>query len=98
MLHLIEGAFPYFALPLVISLQCVPIAKRIGFALNVYAVENSRNVHHGKIVRIGGLAMFTAFMISMACFMKADATWVVCWMTCTIWRHGRSCCFRLPAR
>ena len=74
MLHLIEGAFPYFALPLVISLLCVPIAKRIGFALNVYAVENSRNVHHGKIVRIGGLAMFTAFMISMACFMKADAT------------------------
>ena len=54
MLHLIEGAFPFFALPFVISLICVPIAKRIGFALKVYAVENNRTVHHGKIVQMGG--------------------------------------------
>ena len=74
MLHLIEGAFPFFALPFVISLICVPIAKRIGFALKVYAVENNRTVHHGKIVQMGGLAVFVAFMISMACFLKADST------------------------
>ena len=29
MLHLIEGAFPFFALPFVISLICVPIAAAI---------------------------------------------------------------------
>ena len=40
----------------------------------MYAVENNRTVHHGKIVQMGGLAVFVAFMISMACFLKADST------------------------
>lgn len=74
MLHLVEGAFPFFALPFVIAFACVPIAKRIGFALKVYAIENNRTVHHGKIVQMGGLAVFVAFIISMACFLKADST------------------------
>ena len=74
MMHLIEGALPFFVLPFVISLIAVPVAKKIGFALKVYAIENNRTVHHGKIVQMGGLAVFLAFMISMAVFMKADST------------------------
>ncbi len=74
-MNLIKGAFPYFVVPLVLSLLLVPIAKKIGLSLNVYAVENKRTVHHGKIVRMGGLAIFLAYMISLAVFVKADYTW-----------------------
>lgn len=74
MFSLIEGAYLFFFVPFLISLVCVPIAKRIGFALKVYAIENNRTVHHGRMVQMGGLAVFIAFMIGMAYFMKADAT------------------------
>ncbi len=73
-MNLIEGAFPFFTLPLILSLILVPICKEIGFKLGIYAVENSRTVHSGKIVRIGGLAIYLAFIVSMAIFMKADRT------------------------
>lgn len=73
-MNLIVGAFPYFVLPLILSLIGVPIAKKIGLKLGIYAEENQRTVHHGKIVRMGGLAIYIAFMISMAVFVKADDT------------------------
>ncbi len=73
-MNLIEGAFPFFAVPLVISFLIVPLCKQIGFKLGIYAVENDRTVHSGKIVRIGGMAIYLAFIISMAIFMKADKT------------------------
>ncbi|MEG1461565.1 MAG: undecaprenyl/decaprenyl-phosphate alpha-N-acetylglucosaminyl 1-phosphate transferase, partial [Anaerorhabdus sp.] len=63
-MNLIVGAFPYFVLPLILSLIGVPIAKKIGLKLGIYAEENQRTVHHGKIVRMGGLAIYIAFMIS----------------------------------
>ena len=73
-MNLIEGAFPFFVLPFVLSLILVPLCKKIGFNLGVYAQENNRTVHHGKIVRMGGVAIFVAFMLSMAVFVKADTT------------------------
>lgn len=73
-MNLIEGAFPFFVLPLLISFALVPLCKKIGLELGVYAIENKRTVHHGKIVRMGGVAIFLAFMISMAVFVKADTT------------------------
>lgn len=73
-MNLVIGAFPYFALPFILSLLFVPIAKRIGFKLGIYAQENQRTVHEGKIVRIGGLAIYLAFIISMAIMFKADDT------------------------
>ena len=36
-MNLIKGALPYFALPFVISLILVPVAKQIGFKLGMYA-------------------------------------------------------------
>jgi len=58
--------------PMIISFLLVPILKRIGVALGAYAVESERTVHKGKVVRIGGVAIYTAFMVTMALFNKAD--------------------------
>ena len=60
-MNLVLGALPYFAVAFVISLLFTPIAKRIGFALNIYAQENNRTVHHGRIVRMGGLSIFYCY-------------------------------------
>ena len=71
-MNLITGAFPYFMLPLVISLLLVPVCKYIGLRLGIYAVENARTVHHGRIVRIGGVAIYAAFMLSLVILWQAD--------------------------
>ena len=71
-MNLVIGAFPYFVLPFVISLCLVPVCKKIGFALGIYALENARTVHHGKIVRMGGVAIYIAFLMSLALLWKAD--------------------------
>ena len=73
-MNLVLGALPYFLTAFLISVLFTPIAKRIGFFLGIYAVENQRTVHHGRIVRIGGLAIYIAFIITMAVYVKADTT------------------------
>ncbi len=73
--ELLIGASPYFMIPFILSLALVPLCKWFGLRLKIYAVENSRTVHEGKIVRIGGLAIYLAFMIAMAYFVQADNTW-----------------------
>ncbi len=67
-------ALPYFLVSFFLALIITPVAKRVGFFLKIYAIENKRTVHHGRIVRIGGLAIFLAYILSMAAFMKADST------------------------
>ncbi len=71
-MNLIIGALPYFVVPLVISFVLVPLSKMVGFKLGIYAEENHRTVHEGKIVRMGGVAVFIAFYISMAIWVQAD--------------------------
>ncbi len=71
-MNLIRGALPYFLLPLVISALLVPICKKIGFRLGIYAQENARTVHHGKIVRIGGVGIYIAFLLSLTILWSAD--------------------------
>ncbi len=74
-MNLVRGAFPYFIVPFLISLLLVPLAKRIGWKLGLYAVENQRTVHHeGRMVRIGGVAIYLAFMLSLAILWEADST------------------------
>lgn len=73
-MNLILGAMPFFLTTFFISFFSVPIVKKIGFSLGIYAEENHRTVHHGKIVRIGGLAIFIAFYIALAKYMVADRT------------------------
>ena len=62
----------YVALPFTISMVLTPIVKRIAFRLDEFAQINERTVHSGKIVRIGGAAIYLAFIVSMAVFMKTD--------------------------
>jgi UDP-GlcNAc:undecaprenyl-phosphate GlcNAc-1-phosphate transferase len=56
----------------VISLVLVPVARKIGLLLGIYAVENKRTVHHGRIVRIGGVAIYVAFLLSVAILWRTD--------------------------
>ena len=74
-MNLIKVALPYFILPFILSLLFVPICKRIGFKLNIYAQENDRTVHSGKMVRMGGLAIFLSYMIALSVYIKADDMW-----------------------
>ena len=67
-LNALLHVFVAFVLSFIFSL----IVKKIGLALDAYAKENERTVHHGKIVRIGGLAIYFAFMISLTIFFRSD--------------------------
>ena len=71
-MNLILGALPYFLMPFIISFLLVPACKFIGLRLGIYAMENARTVHHGKIVRIGGVAIYVAFLLSMTFLWRAD--------------------------
>ena len=55
-----------------LSFFLIPVVKKVGAQLDIVAKENERTVHHGKIVRIGGVAIYSAFMICAAIFLKAD--------------------------
>lgn len=61
-------------IPFLISLALTPLVKKYSIVAQAYAKENNRTVHHGIISRIGGVAIYLAFMISITFFMKADRT------------------------
>ena len=73
-MYTILVALPYVAVAFLISVIMTPISKKIGLSVNAYALENKRTVHHGKIVRIGGVAMYVAFVLTMAIFVHPDST------------------------
>ncbi len=56
-------ALPYFLVSFFLALIITPVAKRVGFFLKIYAIENKRTVHPGRIVRIGGLAIFLSYIL-----------------------------------
>lgn len=62
-----------FLIPMIVSAIFVPFVKKIAWKLDIYAVENERTVHKGKIARIGGVAVFLAFMGCLPFFMDMDA-------------------------
>ena len=53
-------------LPFLISVILTPLVKQYSIYCGAYAKENKRTVHHGKISRIGGVAIYLAFIITMA--------------------------------
>lgn len=57
---------------LAISACLIPFVNRAASALNIIAKENQRTIHHGRIARIGGMAIYLSFMIGAAIFLKAD--------------------------
>lgn len=71
-MHTLLAALPYFITPFLGSFILVPLVKKIGISIGVYAEENKRTVHSGKIVRMGGLAIFISFYVFMAIHVNAD--------------------------
>ncbi|MGN1344836.1 MAG: MraY family glycosyltransferase, partial [Traorella sp.] len=63
----------YLILPFVITLVLTPFVMWIAKYIDAYAKINARTIHtKTNIARIGGVAIYVAFMISMTCFMKSD--------------------------
>ncbi len=60
---------PYFLVSLIMAFILTPIIQSFGLRHNIIAKENKRTVHHGRITRIGGLAIYLAI------------TWVILIMT-----------------
>lgn len=57
---------------LCLSAILVPFVNKAASALDIVAKENQRTIHHGRIARIGGMAVYLAFIIGAAIFLKAD--------------------------
>lgn len=64
--------FKIILIPLIISTLLTPFIKKYSIYAKAYALENERTVHHGKISRIGGVAIYLAFFITMAFFVSTD--------------------------
>lgn len=63
----------YIVLPFFIALISTPIVMKVAKYIDAYAKINARTIHTSKtIARIGGVAIYVAFIISMTCFMKSD--------------------------
>ncbi|MGX8833239.1 MraY family glycosyltransferase [Amedibacillus sp. YH-ame6] len=64
----------YIIVPLALSAVITPLLKRMAVSMELYAKKNDRTIHSGNIARIGGVAIYVAFIVCMAMFMKTDAT------------------------
>ncbi len=56
--------FLYFVVSMLISALLIIPVKKIGDKYNLIAQENQRTIHHGRIVRIGGVAIYLSFMFT----------------------------------
>lgn len=61
-----------YVLTLGLSAVLIPFVNKAASALDIVAKENQRTIHHGRIARIGGMAIYMSFMIGAAIFLKAD--------------------------
>ena len=67
-------ALLYYLVPMAISALFILPVKQVALKFNIYAKENNRTVHHGKIPRIGGVAIFLAFIIASVIFVRENST------------------------
>ncbi len=64
----------YFVIPMIISAILIIPVRAIAYHLGLYAKENERTVHHGKIARVGGVAIYLAFISCSLIFLQEDRT------------------------
>ncbi len=64
--------FEYFLLPFVIAVVLTPLVAGIAGKLGLYAATNERTVHYGKITRVGGIAIYLAFIAASLLFLNLD--------------------------
>lgn len=58
--------------PFAISAVLIPLIKLLSGPSDAWAKTNSRTIHHGKISRIGGIAIYLAFSTGLLLFFQAD--------------------------
>lgn len=61
-----------FIVAMIVSALLVPIVKKVGDKLNIIAIPNKRTIHTGRMVRIGGYAIYMSFIICALIFLKTD--------------------------
>ncbi len=64
----------YLVIPFILSIILTTVVKYVGDKLDVVAKMNSRTIHTKRIVRMGGVAIYLSFIISLALLMKVDVT------------------------
>lgn len=64
--------FYSYILTVIFSVILTPIVSKIGDKTDIVAKENNRTIHHGRIARIGGIAIYISFMLASCIFLKAD--------------------------
>ena len=62
----------YFLVPFVISLAMTPLIRAVARKLGLYAKTNERTIHRGQIARVGGVAIFIAFLIAFLLYVEVD--------------------------
>lgn len=60
----------YLLVPFIGAVAFTPIVKWLAIKLEIYAEINERTVHKGKIARIGGVAIYMAFVLAMTIFSR----------------------------
>ena len=60
----------YFVVPLILSTIFTPLVNRIAMKLDIYAQLNERTIHTGQIARIGGVAIYVAFILTMTYYFS----------------------------
>jgi len=64
----------FFTIPLIISLLVTPLFRRYALNHHVVALQNHRTVHTGEVPKLGGGAIFVAFLagLTLFYFVRAD--------------------------
>ena len=61
-------AYAYtFLTALLVTFVLTPVVKKMAIKIGAVDKPNARKVHHGLIPRLGGLAIYAGFMISVLC-------------------------------
>lgn len=58
--------------PFLVSAALIPIVKRLSYPAQAWAKINNRTIHHGRISRIGGIAIYLAFSCALMAYGKSD--------------------------
>ena len=59
-----------FVVALVISFAITPLIKRLAINIGAMDKPDARKVHHGSIPRLGGLAIFIGYIVSVLYTVK----------------------------
>ena len=62
----------YFFPPFIIALIATPLLKLLADKLQLYARTNQRTIHSRKIARIGGVAIYLAFVVTVLLMFELD--------------------------